>query len=445
MVSISNSSNCVINIILDTVFNDLPERDIYPALGLRTPDEQVRTNFGESAFEFDIASYVAQIKLNAWRDVQTNTVVRSQSVQEVDRRPAYRFIASPAARKYHPDDAQAKALRIQEENLTAPMADLVLDYLIYHGYANSASALQKQISQRASGEIKVPTIEGRAEAILDVDQLAEKDDGSISMEIDDDDSTNLYDDVRRRAQVMNAIRTGDIEAAFNTLSKRYPIALTYENRIIEFKLRCRRFVELVLEAHRARRRHSRETDATTMDGSGAVAIEGANGMDLDDDDEHSNVSWGIGAVNGSGTPTIRAPSKGKGKQTTRRRSSASRPPPSASARTPSRARGLASPMSPTASRREIEESAAMMESVLNYGTSLQQDWQADPRVAVRDQLQKTIGLVAYEDPETDGRAKDLVSLQARLDLAEEVNAAILSEYSNMLRILSIKNFHMKPR
>jgi hypothetical protein len=420
--------------MLGTVFSDLPERDIYPALGMRTPDEHVRTNFGESPFQFNIAAYVAQIKLNAWRDVQTNTVVRAQSVNEDKRPPAYRFIASSATRKQHPDDAQAKAFRTQEENLTAPITDLVLDYLVYHGYANSARALRQGIAQITNGETSRLVHDG-------ADHLGEKDDGSISMEVDDDEPPNPNDEVRRRAQIMNDIRKGDIEAALATISTYYPSALMHDRGIIRFKLRCRQFVELVLEALRARRRLARDTDTVAMDGSGAVATEAANGMDLDDE-EHPTASWGNGAVNGNSTPTIRAPSKGKGKSTTRRRrSSASRPPPSSSARAPSRGRGLASPMSPTAPRREIEESAAMMEKVINYGTSLRREWQSDQRAAVKDQLEKTIGLVAYEDPETDSHAKHLVSLQARLDLAEEVNATIMRKYTIILvHIRRIKNF-----
>ena len=68
-----------------------------------------------------------------------------------------------------------------------------------------------------------------------------------------------------------------------------------------------------------------------------------------------------------------------------------------------------------------------MERVLDYGMRFTKDWESDTRPFVKEQLRRTLGLVAYEDPYTDPRGKDLVSEDARLHLAEEVNRIILRE------------------
>jgi Ran-binding protein 9/10 len=204
-------------------------------------------------------------------------------------------------------------------------------------------------------------------------------------------------------------------------------------------LRCRRFVELILEACEAKRRISRDADTSVTDaaGSGAVAAEGANAMDLDNEEDFplspaSHASpWSVngGAI---GIPITSPTTKSKGKQTARRRSSASRPSGSlvrASSRTRGGTGSLISPMAPSVSREETSEVAEYMQRLLDYGTSLSKDWEGDERVFVREHLRKTVGLVAYEDPYLNSRSKELVSPEARLELAEEVNKAILGKSS----------------
>jgi len=70
-----------------------------------------------------------------------------------------------------------------------------------------------------------------------------------------------------------------------------------------------------------------------------------------------------------------------------------------------------------------------MQKVLDYGTALSKDWESDERPWVKETLKKTVGLVAYDEPYVDPRSKDLVSHEARLELADEVNKAILGAFT----------------
>ena len=405
-----------------SVFNDLPNHDLYPALGLRTANEHVRTNFGENPFRFDIDAHVSQIKLKVWRDIQDNTLARCRP--SPDGR-SYQIELTEVSKKNALDDEVSRALKVKEENLGGAMADLVMEYLLFQGYASTARQFHEVLLHKAAPKSEV--------------QSSTKE----SMEVDKENSPNVraaFDTAEQRARVMSAVVRGDIDTAITLLKTLFPSSLTYDGGLIHFKLRCRRFVELILEAYEAKRRISKDAGSGIADGagSGAVAAEGANAMDLDNEEDfplspasHSSPR-GIngGSIN---VPIISSPTaKNKGKQTARRRSSASRPAGSL-ARASSRTRGgtgsLISPMAASMSREESSEVAEHMQRLLEYGTSLSKDWEGDERAFVHEQLRKTVGLVAYEDPYSNSRSKELVSPEARLELADEVNKAILGDFS----------------
>ena len=410
---------------LAPVFSNLPEHDLYPALGLRTANEHVRTNFGENPFRFDIEAYVAQIKLKVWREIQDNTLVQCRPSLDG---PTYQVDSVEVLKKNARDDEVTRALKVKEEGLGGAMADLVLEYLMFQGYASTARQFHEALSRKATPVENTPERES-------------------SMEIDEENGPNLrtaFDTTEQRARIMSAVVRGDIDTALTLLRTLFPASLSYDGGLIQFKLRCRRFVELILEAYEAKRRISKEAEnaayAHVHDaaGSGAVAAEGANAMDLDDEEDlplspssHS-APWNINGGSGAGiVPIMPSPTNRKGKQTARRRSSASRPSGSL-VRATSRTRGtgtgsLISPM-PSVSREESSEVIEHMQRVLDYGTSLSKEWEGDERPFVRELLRKTVGLVAYEDPYSNVRSKELVAPEARLELADEVNKAILGEF-----------------
>ncbi|KAG8812634.1 hypothetical protein FRC17_001927 [Serendipita sp. 399] len=402
---------------IGTVFSDLPDRDVYPALGLRTSNEHVQANFGGSPFLFDIDAYVAQVKLKAWKDVQNHTLVRSR-IDPGGTEYLLQSVERPI--RVHSEDGRSRAIREQDESLKGATADMVFDYLISQGYATTAKRFREQLVQRIASHSTAMSTHTVPHPPVD----------EASMEVDARGKTqqSRFSDMDQRAFIMKAIIQGDIETAISIMQTKYPSSLTYDEGIVYFRLRCRRFVELSLEAYEAKRRVTKEPEALTRGGTGAghVASEGAFAMDLDDDELSAISSASIApaaaswALNGSST------TKAKGKQTARRRSSASRrsgSQPRASSRSHGGPGSLISPATAGASSDEFIE---YMQKVLEYGKQLQDDWDQDQRQSVKDQLWRTLGLVAYEDPYTDPRIQDLVSQEARIQLAEEVNRAILA-------------------
>lgn len=403
------------------VFSNLPDHDLYPALGLRTANERVRTNFGETPFRFDIEAYVAQVKLKVWRDIQDNTLARCRPSPDG---VTYQLDSAEVLKKNARDDEVTRALKVKEESLNGAMADLIIEYLMFQGYASTARQFHQALLRKAAP----------------VDNPTEREG---SMEVDEESRPNVrtaLDTTEQRARIMSAIVRGDIDTALTLLKALFPASLSYDGGLVHFKLRCRRFVELILEAYEAKRRVSKEAEnaAHDMAGSGAVAAEGANAMDLDDEEDfplspasHSS-PWNIngGGIGTGIVPIMPSPTNKKGKQPARRRSSASRPSGSL-VRATSRTRGtgtgsLISPM-PSVSREESSEVIEYMQRVLDYGTKLSKDWEGDERPFVRELLRRTVGLVAYEDPYSNVRSKELVAPEARLELADEVNKAILGE------------------
>ncbi|PVG00698.1 SPRY-domain-containing protein [Serendipita vermifera] len=400
-------------ILIGSVFSDIPEQDLYPAIGLRTANESIRTNFGDTSFCFDIDAHVAQVKLKAWKEVENSTLV---SPKPNENGTNYHFKAGEAPKGNIMDDVHARAFRMQEENLRPPMADLVMDYLIIQGFGKTAKAFQNQVSQKTLPKDAIKHISNPLADSMDVDDHTEYHDRSV------------FEAMERRTQITRLITAGDIDSALSSIKAYFPDALTYESGLVNFKLRCRRFIELVLEAHGVKKSRAADVDTSITDGAGAgaVAAEGANAMDLDDDDNDLMSPSTLGsswALNGSGPTPFSLASKSKGKQTTRRRSSGSRPS-STQGRASSRGRkGSESLINPTSSSSEVIK---QLERVLEYGTTLQQEWERDERQFIKDKLHETLGLLAFDNPADDPRSKDLVSQEARLELAEDVNKAILA-------------------
>lgn len=77
-----------------------------------------------------------------------------------------------------------------------------------------------------------------------------------------------------------------------------------------------------------------------------------------------------------------------------------------------------------------------LKAAINYGQLLSSDYQSNTRPEVQDMFRMTFGIVAWDDPAgTGGPVAELVSHNARIALAHEVNQAILSEWTCVIQIL----------
>ncbi|KAF9958021.1 hypothetical protein BGZ72_001050 [Mortierella alpina] len=190
---------------LGVAFRDL-RGSLYPTVGMRTAGEIVEANFGQRDFVFDIESYVKELKAEAWQELE-NTFQKT----------------------------------IDEKNqlgvLSQSLSQLVLSYMIHHGYSESAKQFSSDL----------------------VPQTQRK--GGSSSGSKDADNHPLVVDTERRKVIRTAILAGDIDKAIDLLETHYSGVVASQEDML-FQLRCRKFVEMVaassspLQALDSQERHS---------------------------------------------------------------------------------------------------------------------------------------------------------------------------------------------
>ncbi|KAJ7748469.1 SPRY-domain-containing protein [Mycena maculata] len=332
--------------LIGSVFKDIGKTcDIYPSIGLRHSGEAVRVNFGQDPFKFDIEYHVHQQRIQTWSNILT-TPIDPSLVVDGRFKGNDGVITSPKAKGAAP---------VTEEQTKSAIDQLVLSYLTHHGYSQTARAFQKQ----CLGSSGVSSSAGDH----DVDM-----DGSGPSVADGFDG-----DMELRTQIVNSVVAGDIDTAMLETKKHYPSVLEADEGLMLFKLRCRKFIELLLDATELHKKMKTEE----------VADDDEMGMDVDDD-----------------------------------------------------AVPLGSPVSPRFSPKtrrvsfSLASSKAQVEHALNlaiiYGQTLLNDYTADERPEVQALFKRTVGIVAWHDPiEHGGVAAEVAGSEARVELANELNQAIL--------------------
>ncbi|KAJ7602220.1 hypothetical protein B0H17DRAFT_1155039, partial [Mycena rosella] len=189
----------------------------------------------------------------------------------------------------------AKAAPVTEEQTKSAIDKLVLSYLAHHGYAKTARAFQKQ----SLGSSGVST-------------------------------------------------AGDIDTALSETQEHYPAVLEADEGLMLFKMRCRKFVELLLDATELHKRMKTEDNVDDDE----------MGMDVDDDAVPlgSSVSPRFGTKSVSFSPARRQVSPG---------------------------------------RERVESGDPLRASVLN-------DYTSDKRPEVQTLFNRTVGIVAWHDPIEQG-------------------------------------------
>ncbi|KAF9171622.1 hypothetical protein BGX20_007263 [Mortierella sp. AD010] len=168
---------------------------LYPTVGMRTAGEIIEANFGQREFVFDIDNYVKNEKVEAWQLLE-----RSIQAAIVEKK--------------------------QLGNISQNLSQLVLSYMIHHGYSESAKqlasdlALQSSQSQGSTGTV------------------------SAQAQIDSTNCLPMIADSEKRKVIQNMILAGEIDEAMELLEKHYPgITADYGDMLLQ--LRCRKFVEMV--------------------------------------------------------------------------------------------------------------------------------------------------------------------------------------------------------
>ncbi|PFH54698.1 hypothetical protein AMATHDRAFT_134637 [Amanita thiersii Skay4041] len=348
--------------------------ELYPSVGLQHNGELIRVNFGHEPFKFDIDYHVQQQRNSTWRKILSTPLDVTllldgpQKHNNEDR-----------------DDSKGKHTpqsSISEAQTRSMMNKLVLSYLIHHGYAKTAQALQRQemlLKMKLPQPSKPVTKSGDQDMDMDANGSTEE--------------TSLSTAIERRTRIVNAVVAGDIDLAISETEKYHPIVFETEAGLMLFKLRCRKFVELVLEASELKKRLRTSQSKPSVDDD---VMEMS--MDVDDDITIARHSDNAMGTNGfvSSTTYSTWPEKGKESATT------------------------------------LVEQA--LSRAIAYGQVLANDYKADTRSEVRQLFKRTFAIVAWDDPrEAGGLVAEVVSLEARINLANELNQTILRSQGHPTR------------
>ncbi|KIM84722.1 hypothetical protein PILCRDRAFT_67832 [Piloderma croceum F 1598] len=351
--------------VFDRVGSTTP---IYPSVGLRHSGEAIRVNFGHEPFKFNIEDHVLQARNVTWAAIM-NTPLRREFITN-----------SPP-----PHGTAAAAMGSEGRG---PINQLVLSYLSHHGYAKTARAFQAQYVD------------------MDMDLTPPSKKSSTALPTTTTTTLSTFDgwgpgthpnDIELRTRIVNSVIEGDIDTALNETARWHPKVLEREEGLMLFKLRCRKFVELLLEAAELKKRMKRE-EAAGCAGVGEGKSGFVDGMDVDDGLEDGVNGFGGGSGSGSsGSSAI--PIKAKRKHSI-------------------------SHSDWTGAAAAQYESA--LSSAILYGQALQSDYKTDSRPEVQAIFNRTFGVVAYEDPlEAGGDVAEVAGQEARVALATELNQDIL--------------------
>ncbi|KAL7285967.1 hypothetical protein ACG7TL_001082 [Trametes sanguinea] len=404
---------------LGLVFENVGKNtEIYPCIGMRQTNESIRANFGSAPFRFAIEEHVRARRDTVWGDIMTTRV--DWSVLGLGPRKTEEKRESET-----PKLAEKGDINEDDESKT-PLRKLVLAYLAHHGYARTARAFQKQCTERSHAAAGKEPVQTKIEPEDDVAMAVDSEDtraagGSSSAAdsvgtgawLDYESEYGLDRDLNTRLSITNAIIRGDMDIAMSLIREHHPSVLEREQGLILFRLRCRKFVELVLEAGEALRKvkevereaaaHPKEPSVGSkpLDGVGEGIVgemDGVGAMDVDDPSPEART---VSSATSPMVPTT---------------AGTVLPGSSSAAPTPSR----------DAHAALAAAAKAALHTALSYGQTLEADYKSDMRPGVRAHLRRTFGVVAYDDPiATGGEVGETAGQASRDALAAEVNQAIL--------------------
>ncbi|KAF7310493.1 Ran-binding protein [Mycena chlorophos] len=321
---------------IGSVFRDVGKNvELYPSIGLRHSGESIRVNFGQDRFHFDIEFYVQQQRARAWANIMATPVSTSLLSS-----------AGPSSVKTPATDDQTRGA----------INKLVLSYLSHHGYTKTAHAFQKQTQE--------------PERDHDVDM--------------DGEGLGMDGDMERRTRIVNCVVEGDIDTALADTRRYYPAVLTANEGLMLFKLRCRKFIELLLETTELKKQRDMEMLAARK----ADAMDDDEmGMDVDED-----------AIPLEGPGDVGSGADGE------------------------------------VARSSKDRLEAALSQAIHYGQSMLNDYQSDARPEVQSLFKRTVGVVAFHDPIAHGGiTAEVARPEARTELANELNQAILRSQGRPVR------------
>ncbi|GAA5975303.1 hypothetical protein JCM5350_006421 [Sporobolomyces pararoseus] len=320
--------------------------DLYPTIGLRTPNESVRVNFGQSPFIFDVESLLLDRK---------RTIL--SRINDTSSLPPHYFLPLSQTPSPPIPTLSTTSSTSERDRLHETLQSLIGGYLRHCGYDDTARAFDRQVKRerqdRGEGIMKSSLTE-RPELVREEEEAGTESLGGEGTE----SSAEL------RSKILNLAMTDRTKEALELVQEHYPAVLegggekTEEEEELVFKLKCRVFVEAVLT-------YSRAENSISLKGKGKTTTA------TEDEDVDMSSSF---ISNGSASSTV-----------------------------------------------SIDE-------LLDLGRSLHASYSSHPSPALQAELQATLGLMAYRNPETEaaeGKARRIVRGEEKERVVERLNRAIL--------------------
>ncbi|KAI8933594.1 hypothetical protein NX059_009324 [Plenodomus lindquistii] len=319
--------------MLGIAFRDLkPNMQYFPTVGMKKPNETVRANFGQEPFAFDIDKMMQDEKMTIQAEI-----ARSKSTSDVSA-----------------DETQL-------------IHQLVAQYLAHDGYVETARAFSDEVVDEAralasDGEAEIPYLA----AVEDLDAI-------------------------NRQKIRTAILEGDIDKALKYTTAYYPSVLR-ENENIYFKLRCRKFIEMIRRCNELNPQYNQSSPRLSRRAVDPASNK-RNSTATDEYDFEMELDEQLGVHN----PTPSWDNKDDNDDDL-----------------------------------EDEDDAAgkeaqyrqLTDETIRYGMELQMEFANDPRREIKRALEDTFALIGYENPRESSLAP-LLEVGGRVPVAEELNSAIL--------------------
>ncbi|EME46520.1 hypothetical protein DOTSEDRAFT_70504 [Dothistroma septosporum NZE10] len=327
---------------LGKAFSNIRNDRLYPSVGMKKPGEHLRINFGKTPFVFDI-----------------------DTMMEEERRDVMADINSTNVSELHPPD---------DEN--ALVHNLIGQYLAHEGYIATAKAFGADLQERQR-------------AISDPSQTTQ-----FTSDEEDIHANN-------RQRIRRSILDGDIDRALKYTSTYYPRIFEDEkNKDIYFRLRCRKFIEMI-------RRYSELSTAVSSPTTVTKSVDSlaSNGhADVTEDDQD-----------------LDEPPDTQMELDDQLHREASRDHEEQPLPTDDIDMDASQELPPKLTFMKAEQ---VMNQAVRYGQELNAEFGKDPRPAIQSFLREIFAIVAYGNPSNSPMAH-LFEVTGRAEIAEDVNGAVL--------------------
>ena len=200
-------------------------------------------------------------------------------------------------------------------------------------------------------------------------------------------------------EIRSAIIDGDIDRALDLTNQHYPLVLT-ENENIYFKLKCRKFIEMI--------RRCTELQPSTKSKHGASKKLKANGRTPSPEREVLTHEMEIDASDNDEEDAAVEDDEDEA-------------------------------MEPVDTADTFSKQTTLTNEALKYGQELNSEFRDDPRTEVKQDLKDTFALIGYPDARESSLAP-LLRPEGRIPVAEELNGAILGESACCTAVLKKPEF-----